>query len=145
MSTSEALQPYVDHLSETPPQFLGQANAVRFALLPLGAGIGYVGLMLYKPRPSAFVRGHLIGTGDATRFDPQQPDPNPWCVRISIAMGPHDAVDAGVSFCALSQESLWAGAVLHSFESDVIGSDPFELQAGDLTYSLQLRRTTVLG
>ena len=49
MSTSEALQPYVDHLSEAPPQFLGQANAVRFALLPIGAGVGYVGLMLFKP------------------------------------------------------------------------------------------------
>ena len=145
MSTSEALQPYVDHLSEAPPQFLGQANAVRFALLPIGAGVGYVGLMLFKPRPSGLVRGHLIGTGDATRFDPQQPDPNPWCARISIAMGPHDAVGAGVSFCDFDQKSFWAGAVLRSFESDVIGSDPFELQDGDLTYQLQLRRTTVLG
>ena len=60
-------------------------------------------------------------------------------------MGPHDAVGAGVSFCDLTQKSFWAGAVLRSFESDVIGSDPFELQDGDLTYQLQLRRTTVLG
>jgi hypothetical protein len=60
-------------------------------------------------------------------------------------MGPHDAVVAGVSFCGFDQESFWAGAALHSFESDVIGSGPFEVQDGDLTYQLQLRRTTVLG
>jgi hypothetical protein len=60
-------------------------------------------------------------------------------------MGPHDAVVAGVSFCDFDQDSLWVGSVLRSFESDVIGSDPFKLQDGDLTYLLQLRRTRVLG